>query len=84
MSMLNVKIQNRKPLGKMININRKTLGFGYNVGFVNQLISLFTFVLWAIKNNIDFINLDSINWTLSWKDKSYINHKGYLMLSFGI
>ena len=82
MSMLNVKIQNRKPLGKMININRKTLGFDYNVGFVNQVISLFTFVLWAIKNNIDFINLDSINWTLSWKDKSYINHKQIFDVKF--
>lgn len=82
MSMLNVKIQYKKPLGKMININRKTLGFGNNVGFVNQVISLFTFVLWAIKNNISFINLDSINWTLSWKDRSYINHNMLFDVNF--
>ena len=76
------KKKNKKLLGKMININRKTLGFDNNVGFVNQVISLFTFVLWAIKNNIDFINLDSINWTLSWKDKSYINHKKIFDVNF--
>ena len=43
--MLNVKIQNKKPLGKMININREALGFGNNVGFVNQVISLFTILV---------------------------------------
>ena len=84
MSMLNVRMggQNRKPIGKMININREALGFGNNVGFVNQVISLFTFVLWAIKNNIDFINLDSINWTLSWKNRSYVNHNKIFDVNF--
>lgn len=58
----------------MLNISSGKVGFDLNVGFVNQQIELFSHVSYAIENKIKFINLDSINWVLSWKDKNTINH----------
>ena len=53
----------------LLNISHRTLGKHHNLGFVNQKIELFSHVLYAIENNIKFINLNSINWVLSWKNK---------------
>ena len=38
-----------------ININNNILGFNKNVGFVNQQITLFSYVEYAAQNNIKFI-----------------------------
>ena len=58
----------------ILNISKNTLGKELRLGFVNQLIELFSHVLYATKNNILFINIDSINWVLSWENKNTINH----------
>ena len=55
---------------ELLNISNNTLGKKLNLGLTNQQIELFSHVLYAIENNIKFINLDSINWVLSWKDKN--------------
>lgn len=67
---------------KILNISKKVLGFSLNLGFVNQQIQLFSHVLYAIKNDIKFINLDSINWVLSWKNKNTIEHSKLFDVEF--
>lgn len=58
----------------VLNITQNSLGKELRLGFVNQLIELFSHILYAYKNNIPFINIDSVNWVLSWKNKNTINH----------
>lgn len=67
---------------KILNISKKVLGFHLNLGFVNQQIQLFSHVLYAIKNDIKFINLDSINWILSWKNKNTVEHNKLFDVEF--
>lgn len=58
----------------MLNISHNCLGKSLRLGFINQLIELFSFVNYAKINNIKKINLDSINWVLAWNNKNIINH----------
>ena len=67
---------------KILNINKGILGLNLNLGFVNQQIQLFSHVLYAIKNDIKFINLDSINWILSWKNKNIVEHNKLFDVEF--
>ena len=61
-------------MAKMITIKNNTLGVSNRLGLVNQIIEFFTHVKYAADNDIKYINLSSINWVLSWKNKHTLPH----------
>jgi hypothetical protein len=67
---------------KILNISQNTLGKGLRLGLINQVIEFFSHVSYAVENNIKFINLDSINWVLSWKNKNTIKHSELFDIEF--
>ncbi len=66
----------------VLNISDMTLGKSSRLGFVNQQIELYSHVVCAIKNKINFINIDSVNWILSWNNKNNIKHSEIFDIEF--